>query len=85
MQGSRDGALPVNFYFGDSGLLERVVYWNQTTQGTVPVQIIYSDYREVSGIQMPFNTVKSWTTGEITTQLTEVETNVAIPDARFAR
>ncbi len=85
VQGSRDGALPVNFYFSDSGLLERVVYWNQTTMGVVPVQIDYSDYREVAGVQMPFNTIKSWTTGQIETQLTEVRPNVAIADARFAR
>jgi len=63
-----------------------VFYWNQTTVGTVPVQIDYSDYREVSGgIQMPFNTLKSWTTGQIETNLTEVDINVAIDDARFAR
>ena len=85
VQGSRDGALPVNFYFDDDGLLNRVVYWNQTTMGTVPVQIDYSDYREVGGIRMPFTTLKSWTTGQITTELTEVRANAAIPDSRFAR
>ena len=85
VQGSRDGALPVNFYFADDGLLNRVVYWNQTTMGTVPVQIDLSDYREVSGIRMPFNTLKSWTTGQIETKLTDVRPNAAIPDSRFAR
>ena len=86
VQGSRDGALPVNFYFGESGLLERVVYWNETTMGLVPVQVDYSDYRGISGgIQMPFNTLMSWTTGQIETKLTEVNVNVAIDNARFTR
>ncbi len=85
VQGTRDGQPPVNFYFGESGLLDRVVYWNQTTMGFVPVQLDYSDYREVSGIRMPFTTLMSWTTGQITYNLTDVQTNVAIDEARFAR
>ena len=85
VQGTRAGQLPVNLYFDDSGLLVRVVYWNRTAMGMVPTQIDYADYREVSGVRMPFQWTLTWTTGQTTTQLSEVQPNVSIDDARFAR
>ena len=84
-QGTRSGEPPVNFYFDDSGLLVRVVHWNQTAMGTVPTQIDFEDYREVSGVRIPFQWTSSWTTGQTTTQLTAVEVNVPIPPSRFQR
>jgi hypothetical protein len=85
VQGTRSGELPVNFYFDDSGLLVRVVHWNQTAMGMVPTQLDFEDYGEVSGIRMPFRWTVSWTTGQTTTQLDEVELNVPIAPARFNR
>jgi hypothetical protein len=85
LQGSRAGSVPVNFYFDTSGLLIRIVRWNRTAIGTVPTQIDYSDYREVSGIRIPFHTVVTWTDGKDTLRLNEVAANVAIDATRFAR
>jgi len=85
LQGSRAGSVPVNFYFDTSGLLIRIVRWNRTAIGTVPTQIDYSDYREVSGIKIPFHTVVTWTDGKDTLRLNEVAANVAIDATRFAR
>jgi outer membrane lipoprotein-sorting protein len=87
VQGTGAGEFPVNLYFDpDSGLLERVLYWTQTPLGTVPIQVDYTDYREVTGVgvRMPFQWTETWTTGQITTQLTEVRPNVSIDPARFA-
>ena len=85
VQGTRAGELPVNFYFDDSGLLIRVVHWNRTAMGVVPTEIDFEDYGEVSGIQMPLRWTVSWTTGQATTQLTDVQLNAPIDPARFNR
>ena len=76
-QGINTGQLPVNFYFDKStGLLNRVVRWNQTAVGPVPTQTDFEDYRDVSGIKMPFRTIITWTDGRSTIELREVRANV---------
>jgi len=85
LQGSNAGSPPVNFYFDPSGLLVRIVRWNRTAVGAVPTEIDYADYREVSGIKIPFRTVVTWTDGKDTILLNDVAANVAIDAARFAR
>ena len=85
VQGTNPGQLPVNLYFDDSGLLVRSVRWTETAVGSVPTQIDYEDYREISGVQMPFRWTVTWTNGQSTIQLSELEPNVPIDAARFAR
>jgi hypothetical protein len=85
LQGTNTGQLPVNFYFDEAGLLVRIVRWNRTAIGTVPMQFDYSDYREVAGVKMPFRTVLTWTDGQNTIALNEVQPNAGIDAARFAR
>jgi len=85
LQGSNPGGPPVNFYFDTSGLLMRIVRWNRTAVGTVPTQIDYSDYRDVSGVKVPFRTVVRWTDGTDSFVLSEVTANVAIDASRFNR
>lgn len=84
-QGANAGQLPVNFYFDEAGLLTRIVRWNRTAVGTVPMQFDYSDYREVAGVRMPFHIVNTWTDGQNTFVLKEIQPNAAIDAARFAR
>jgi hypothetical protein len=85
VRGTSPGESPVNLHFDESGLLVRLVRWTQTGAGPVPVQIDYSDYREVAGVKMPFHWVMTWTNGQSTIQLKDVRPNVAIDDARFGR
>ena len=85
LQGTNADQLPVNFYFDESGLLVRIVRWNRTAVGTVPVQFDYSDYRDVAGVKMPFRTVLTWTDGRNIIALNEVLPNARIDAARFAR
>jgi hypothetical protein len=86
LQGVSAGQLPVNLYFDDeSGLLVRVVRWNETAVGPVPTQYDYSDYREVAGVRRPFRWVKTWTNNRATFTLKDVRPNVPIDAARFAR
>ena len=85
LQASNPGQLPVNFYFDETGLLARVVRWNRTAVGTVPMQFEYSDYRDVAGVKMPFHIVNTWTDGQNTIVLKEIQANANIPAARFAQ
>jgi hypothetical protein len=77
--------LPVNFYFDQAGLLMRNVRWNRTAVGTVPMQMEYADYRDVAGVKLPFRIVLTWTDGQNTIVLNDVQPNVAIDAARFAQ
>jgi hypothetical protein len=84
-QAANPGQLPVNFYFDEMGLLARIVRWNRTAVGTVPMQVDYSEYRPVAGVQMPFRIVNTWTDGQNIFALSEIQPNAAVDAARFAR
>jgi len=86
LQGTNPRQPPVNFYFDESsGLLVRLVRLVDTAVGRVPTQIDYSDYRDVDGVKMPFRWTATWTDGQSTTELTEIQPNVAIDAAKFAK
>jgi hypothetical protein len=85
LQGLNQGQTPVNFYFDESGLLVRLVHWNETAVGPVPTQLDYSDYREVAGVRRPFQWVKTWTNNKATVTLKNVQPNVPVDSARFAK
>lgn len=86
IQGSSDGRTPVNFYFAkSSGLLVRVVRYNDSPVGFNPTQIDYADYRLISGIKMPFKWTATWTDGRSVTQLASVQLNARIDEAKFAK
>ncbi len=86
VQGIGYDDLPVNMYFdAESGFLVRLVRFAETPIGNVPTQIDYADYREVSGVMMPFRWTETWSNGQSTIQLTEVRANVPIDPVRFER
>ena len=85
LQGTNPRQPPVNFYFDQAGLLVRVVRLVDTAVGRVPTQVEYSDYRAVAGVKMPFKWTTTWTDGQATAELTEVQPNVSIDAAKFAR
>jgi len=80
------GSTRVKLFFDQqTGLLTRVVTLTPTIVGPVPAQIDYSDYREVAGVKMSFEWRQTWTDGQSTYMLAEIQANVAIDPARFAR
>jgi outer membrane lipoprotein-sorting protein len=85
VRGVSPGQSPVNLHFDESGFLVRLVRWNETAAGPVPVQIDYSDYRDVAGVKIPFSWIMTWTNGQSTIKLKDVQPNVAIDNARFAK
>jgi hypothetical protein len=86
VQGTATGKSRVKLFFDkESGLLMRVVRYADTVVGIVPTQIDYSDYREVSGVKIPFKWIVTWTDGRSTTQLNEVTANVSIDEVKFTK
>jgi hypothetical protein len=79
------GALATLYFDKASGLLVRQVRYAQSPVGRIPTQIEYSDYRDVSGIKMPFRWTVVWLDGQDTVQLDDVRTNVPIDAAKFAK
>lgn len=78
--------LPVKLYFDStSGLLVRLVRYTNSPVGVNPTQIDYSDYREVSGVKLPYRWIVTWTDGRSTIELNELRTNVSIDAAKFAK
>jgi hypothetical protein len=73
------------FFDKETGLLTRVVRYSKTIIGPVPVEIDYSDYREVAGVKIPFQWRMTWTDGQSTFSLDDVKPNVAIDRAKFAK
>ena len=86
LQGTNPGKPPLKLYFDqESGLLVRLVRYNDTLVGRVPTQIDFVDYRDVSGIKLPFHWTTTWTDGQTNVDFTEWQVNVPIDAAKFAK
>ena len=86
IEGTTGGNSAVKFYFDkQSGLLVRQVRYTNTAVGLIPTHIEYSDYRTIAGVKLPFHWVTTWTHGQSTTQLTEVQPNPGIDAKKFAK
>jgi hypothetical protein len=86
LQGNGPGGLIATLYFDkQSGLLVREVRYGKSPIGRVPTQIDYGDYRDVSGIKMPFRWTFAWLGGRDAIELKEVQTNVPIDETKFGR
>jgi photosynthetic reaction center cytochrome c subunit len=86
VQGTGPSGMVGTFYFDkDSGLLVRMVRYHNSAMGRVPTQIDYSDYRDVAGVKMPYKWSYAWLSGREEFSLTEIQPNVAVDAARFAK
>jgi photosynthetic reaction center cytochrome c subunit len=63
----------------------RQVRYINTAVGLNPTQIDYADYRDVSGIKVPFRWTVTWLDGRSTYELSELRPNVPIEAATFAK
>jgi len=76
----------VNAYFNkDTGMLERLVYFNDTLFGTYPTQIDYRDFRDVGGRKVPYEWVISQTRNREFTYAMQTVKAAPIEDAKFAK
>jgi hypothetical protein len=86
VQGSRPGGVLATLYFDrESGLLTRFVRYATSRVGRLPTQVDYSDYRDVSGVKVPFHLKMTWLDGQEDVTLTDVQLNVPVDAAKFAR
>lgn len=86
VEGTTAGGSRVKFYFDkESGLLVREVRHSSTPIGINPTRIDYSDYRPVAGIKMPFKYTVTWTDGQSTTELTDVQPNASVAAEKFTK
>jgi outer membrane lipoprotein-sorting protein len=85
VQGTKGAALVTMYFDEETGLLTRLVRSTPSVVGRLPVQTDYSDYRDVAGVKIPFKWTTTWLDGRSTFDLSEVQTNVTVDAARFAR
>ena len=86
VQGTSTGGTLATLYFDrESGLLVRMVRYADSRVGRLPTQFDYADYRDVSGVKIPFKWKMTWLDGFEDLTLTEIQPNVAIDAARFAK
>ena len=85
VQGADNEQPLTNFYFDQSGMLVRLVRWTITPVGRIPTQIDYKDYRVVNGVKMPFQWTVSQTYMQMSVNLTDLQPNVPIDAAKFAK
>src|SRR5438093_934490 len=86
IQGTASGRSRIKLFFdNETGLHVRQLRYSDTPVGTVPIQIDYSDYREVAGVKMPFHSVVTWTNGQTIIELSNIQPNIAIEASRFAK
>lgn len=85
VQGTKGNAIVTMYFDEETGLLTRLVRSTPSPVGRLPVQMDYSDYRDVAGVKLPFKFTMTWLDGRSNFELTDVQPNVAIPESRFAR
>jgi outer membrane lipoprotein-sorting protein len=85
VQGTKGAAIVTMYFDEETGLLTRLVRSTPSPVGRLPVQIDYSDYRDVAGLKMPFKWTLTWLDGRSNFELSEIQPNVAIDAARFAK
>ena len=85
VQGNKGAALVTMYFDAETGLLTRLVRSTPSVVGRLPIQIDYADYRDVAGLKLPFKWTTTWLDGRSNFELTDVQVNVAIDAARFAR
>jgi hypothetical protein len=84
--GERFPDVTEQLYFDrESGLLVRRVIATKTVLGNLSEQVDYTDYRDVSGVKIPFQ-VRYATWNQLNTQkFTDVKLNAPVEDAAFKR
>jgi photosynthetic reaction center cytochrome c subunit len=84
--GQREGKPPIRLYFDEqSGLLVRLVRFGETALGQLPTQIDYADYRDASGVKMPYRWTLARPSGRFTIQVSQVKENAPVDDAKFVK
>jgi photosynthetic reaction center cytochrome c subunit len=79
------GATGTLYFDMETGLLRRQVRYVDSPVGRLPTQTDYEEYREVAGVKMPVRWTVTWLDGRDVFEIKDVQPNVTIDAARFAR
>ena len=81
---SDGSALDILYFDANTGLLVRSYTTMQSILGGFPEETNYDDYRDVSGLKVPYTmVVKNPADGDRTYKWTQVDVNVPVDDSRF--
>jgi photosynthetic reaction center cytochrome c subunit len=84
--GTSPGKPPVRMFFDKvSGLLMRTIRYAESPLGRNPTQVDYAEYRQDSGVRLPFQWTIARPLGRFTIQVSEIQQNVPVDDSRFAK
>jgi len=82
--GGNEGQPPLQLYLDQqSGLLLRLVRYDETPLGRNPTQIDYADYRDAGGVKVAFRWTLARPGNRFTIQIDQIQQNVPVDDARF--
>jgi hypothetical protein len=86
VQGNTANGTVVTLYFDQkTALLTRSVRFSDSPVGKIPVQADYSDFRDVTGVKLPFKILMTWLDGRDNFELTQIRPNTTIDAAKFAK
>jgi hypothetical protein len=88
IEGRTPAGSGIKLYFDrETGFLVRSVRYSKTAVGTVPINVVYSNYQDVPGVgvKIPYTFQVTWTNGRGTYNITSLQPNVVIEAARFGR
>jgi photosynthetic reaction center cytochrome c subunit len=86
VQGTTASRAHIKLYFDSkTGLLVREIRITDSAVGLIPTKTDFADYRDVSGVKLPFRITQTWLDGRTITQLSGIQPNVAIDAAKFAK
>ena len=86
IQGIGVGKTRVKLFFDQkTGLLVRQLRYSSTVVGTNPIQIDYADYRDMGGLKIPFRWTVTWTNGQSTYEIAEIQPDVPIDSGKFSK
>jgi len=75
---------PLRLFFDQqSGLLLRLIRYSETPLGRNPLEVDYADYRDASGVKIPYQWTLTRTNGSFTIRVTSVQQNVPIDEKLF--
>ncbi|HEY6182875.1 MAG TPA: c-type cytochrome [Terriglobales bacterium] len=84
--GRREHQPPVHLYLDqESGLLIRLVRYDESPVGRNPIQTDFSDYREVNGVKIPFQRITARPMRRTTIKIEQVEQNTKIDESKFEK
>jgi hypothetical protein len=73
------------FFDKSSGLLLRRIILTTTALGNLLEQVDYADYRDVSGVKVPFQVRHATSSDVVTEKFTDVKLNAPVDDSQFAK